>query len=31
VAHTDSRFELETLRRFVRAYQRIQPLSIREP
>jgi cyclic beta-1,2-glucan synthetase len=30
VAHTDSRFELETLRRFVRAYQRIQPLTIGE-
>jgi cyclic beta-1,2-glucan synthetase len=26
VAHTDSRFELETLQRFVRAYQRVQPL-----
>jgi cyclic beta-1,2-glucan synthetase len=30
VAHTDSRFELETLQRFVRAYQRIQPLGIGE-
>ena len=30
VAHTDSRFDLETLRRFVRAYQRIQPLTIGE-
>jgi cyclic beta-1,2-glucan synthetase len=30
VAHTDSRFELGTLQRFVRAYQRIQPLSIGE-
>jgi cyclic beta-1,2-glucan synthetase len=30
VAHTDSRLELETLQRFVRAYQRIQPLSIGE-
>ena len=30
VAHTDSRFELETLRRFVRAYQRVQPLTIGE-
>jgi len=30
VAHTDSRFELETLRRFVRAYQRAQPLDIGE-
>jgi cyclic beta-1,2-glucan synthetase len=30
VAHTDSRFELETLYRFVRAYQRIQPLTIGE-
>jgi cyclic beta-1,2-glucan synthetase len=30
VAHTDSRFELETLQRFVRAYQRIQPLEIGE-
>ena len=30
VAHTDSRFELETLQRFVRAYQRAQPLSVGE-
>jgi cyclic beta-1,2-glucan synthetase len=30
VAHTDSRFELETLRGFVRAYQRVQPLGIGE-
>ena len=30
VAHTDSRFELETLQRFVQAYQRIQPLTIGE-
>ncbi len=30
VAHTDSRFELETLGRFVRAYQRVQPLGIGE-
>lgn len=30
VAHTDSRFELATLQRFVRAYQRIQPLTIGE-
>ncbi len=30
VAHTDSRIELETLGRFVRAYQQIQPLSIGE-
>ena len=30
VAHTDSRFDLETLRRFVRAYQRVQPLDIGE-
>ncbi len=30
VAHTDSRFELETLQRFVRAYQRGQPLTIGE-
>ena len=30
VAHTDSRFEQETLKRFVRAYQRVQPLSIGE-
>ncbi|HEY3174453.1 MAG TPA: glucoamylase family protein [Candidatus Polarisedimenticolia bacterium] len=30
VAHTDSRFEMETLQRFVGAYQRIQPLTIGE-
>jgi cyclic beta-1,2-glucan synthetase len=30
VEHTDSHFELETLRRFVRAYQRVQPLTIGE-
>jgi cyclic beta-1,2-glucan synthetase len=30
VAHTDSHFEPETLRRFVRAYQTVQPLSIGE-
>ncbi len=30
VAHTDSRFEPETLRRFVRAYQTVQPLTIGE-
>jgi cyclic beta-1,2-glucan synthetase len=30
VAHTDSRFDPETLCRFVRAYQRIQPLTIGE-
>jgi cyclic beta-1,2-glucan synthetase len=30
VAHTDSRFELETLQRFVQAYQRVQPLGIGE-
>src|SRR6185312_7635074 len=30
VAHTDSRFDLELLRRFVRAYQRVQVLSIGE-
>jgi cyclic beta-1,2-glucan synthetase len=30
VAHTDSRFEVETLCRFIRAYQRIQPLGIGE-
>ncbi len=30
VAHTDSRFELETLQRFVRAYQSVQPLTIGE-
>src|SRR5512132_2120383 len=30
VAHTDSRFDPETLRRFVRAYQRVQLLTIGE-
>ncbi len=30
VAHTDSRFDAETLRRFLRAYQRVQPLTIGE-
>ena len=30
IAHSDSRFEPETLRRFVRAYQRVQPLTIGE-
>jgi cyclic beta-1,2-glucan synthetase len=30
VAHTDSRFDTETLRHFVRAYQRVQPLTIGE-
>ena len=30
VAHTDSRFEPEALRRFVTAYQRVQPLTIGE-
>ena len=30
VAHTDSRFEPEMLRRFVQAYQRVQPLTIGE-
>src|SRR5271166_5618748 len=30
VAHTDSRFDPESLRRFVAAYQRVQPLTIRE-
>jgi cyclic beta-1,2-glucan synthetase len=30
VAHTDSRFAPETLRRFVHAYQRVQPLTIGE-
>ncbi len=30
VAHTDSRFDPETLRRFVRAYQRVEPLTIGE-
>ena len=30
VAHTDSRFDPEMLRRFVRAYQEVQPLTIGE-
>jgi cyclic beta-1,2-glucan synthetase len=30
VAHTDSRFEPESLRRFVRAYQGVEPLTIGE-
>jgi cyclic beta-1,2-glucan synthetase len=30
VAHTDSRFDPEALRRFVSAYQRVQPLTIGE-
>src|SRR3954465_11755879 len=30
VAHTDSRFDPETLRRFVRAYQTVEPLTIGE-
>jgi cyclic beta-1,2-glucan synthetase len=30
VAHTDSHFDPETLRRFVRAYQSVQPLTIGE-
>ena len=30
VAHTDSRFEPEVLRRFVNSYQRVQPLTIGE-
>ncbi len=30
VAHTDSRLQLETLQRFVRGYQRVQPLTIGE-
>ncbi len=30
VAHTDSRFDMETLQAFVRAYQRNQPLGIGE-
>jgi cyclic beta-1,2-glucan synthetase len=30
VAHTDSRFDPEMLRRFVRAYQRVRPLTIGE-
>jgi cyclic beta-1,2-glucan synthetase len=30
VAHSDNRFELDTLARFCRAYQRVQPLTIGE-
>src|SRR5206468_100133 len=30
VAHTDSRFDPESLRRFVHAYQRVQPLTMGE-
>ncbi len=30
VAHTDSRFELDTLHRFTRSYQQVQPLTIGE-
>ena len=30
VAHSDSRFDVETLARFIRAYERIQPLGIGE-
>jgi cyclic beta-1,2-glucan synthetase len=30
VAHTDSHFDPAMLRRFVRAYQRVQPLTIGE-
>src|SRR5688572_16856786 len=30
VAHTDSHFDVETLRRFVIAYQRVEPLTIGE-
>src|SRR3989449_3593585 len=30
VAHTDSRFDPDALRRFVQAYQRIQPLTVGE-
>ncbi|HWC04555.1 MAG TPA: glucoamylase family protein [Methylomirabilota bacterium] len=30
VAHTDSRFEPETLQRFVRSFQQVQPLTIGE-
>ncbi len=30
IAHTDSRFELDTLERFVRAYQTVQPLRVGE-
>ncbi|HEY0385633.1 MAG TPA: hypothetical protein VGC64_06455, partial [Pyrinomonadaceae bacterium] len=30
IAHTDSRLDTETLRRFIRAYQQVTPLSIGE-
>jgi len=30
VAHTDSRFDVDTLHRFTRAYQQVQPLTIGE-
>jgi len=30
IAHSDSRFDPQTLRRFVRAYQQVQPLTIGE-
>lgn len=30
VAHTDSHFDPETLRRFINAYQQVQPLTIGE-
>jgi cyclic beta-1,2-glucan synthetase len=30
VAHTDSRFDPDTLRRFVQAYQRVEPLTVGE-
>ncbi len=30
IAHSDSRFDPETLRRFIRAYQKVQPLTIGE-
>jgi cyclic beta-1,2-glucan synthetase len=30
IAHTDSRFDPESLRRFISAYQRVQPLTIGE-
>jgi cyclic beta-1,2-glucan synthetase len=30
VAHTDTRFDVETLARFIRAYQHVQPLGIGE-
>jgi cyclic beta-1,2-glucan synthetase len=30
IAHSDSRFDFETLRRFVHAYQQVQPLTIGE-